>query len=67
WTDNERGSVHIWPLQNRGIRGWGFGNHVKIDDGQWHAWGGKTIPKTVFEISVKSGQLTAEERQALLK
>ena len=67
WTDEVRGSVHIWPLQNRGIRGWGFGNHVKLDDGQSYAWGGKTIKKTVFEFSVKSSELTAAEKKALLR
>ena len=31
------------------------------------AWDGKTIPRTVFEIAVKSGDLTEPEKRALLK
>ncbi|MCA9179413.1 MAG: hypothetical protein KDB14_33380 [Planctomycetales bacterium] len=67
WTDNVRGTVHIWPMENKGIRGWGFGNHVKLDDGQSYSWDGKTVGKTVFEISVKSGPLTDAEKRLLLK
>lgn len=67
WIDEVRGSVHILPMENKGVRGWGFGNHVKLDDGQSYAWDGKTIKKTVFEISVKSTELTGEEKKALLK
>ena len=67
WIDAVRGTVHILPLQNRGIRGWGFGNHVKIDDGQVYAWAGKKIARTVFEISVKSDNLTDEEKEAVLE
>lgn len=67
WTDQVRGTIQIWPLSNRGIRGWGFGNRTRIDDRQGYSWAGKSLPKTVFEIAVKSGSLTAAERKALLK
>jgi hypothetical protein len=47
--------------------GWGFGHRVYVDDYQGYSWAGVAIPKTVFEISVKSGPLTKAEQVSLLK
>lgn len=67
WTDQIRGSIQIWPLQNRGIRGWGFGNRTQIDDRQGHSWEGVSLSRTVFEISVTTEQLTLDEQKNLLR
>lgn len=48
-----------------GHLGWGFG-HIHGPAGQGWAWDRKAIPQTVFEISVKCSDLTADEKKALL-
>jgi hypothetical protein len=50
-----------------GYRGWGFGVRAYVDDKQGYTWGGKEIPPTVFEISVKSGLLNNVEEKHLLR
>jgi hypothetical protein len=45
-----------------GFRGWGFSVPAKSSNAdQCYSWDGVEIKKTVFEISVKSGDLTAKE------
>jgi hypothetical protein len=46
--------------------GSGFGHKSFANDKQYYCWRGKEIPKTVFEISVTDGPLTAEEKRCLL-
>lgn len=59
------GDVHIVP--EGGHMGWGFGNGVCLNNGQYFSWGYKPIPKSPFEISVKCTELTEEEKKYLLK
>ena len=54
------------PGAFQGHGGWGFG-HVSTVKGGGYAWDGKAIPTTVFEIAVKSGELTEAESKKLLK
>jgi hypothetical protein len=44
-----------------GFAGSGFGHKYGVGDVQYYSWRGQEIPKTVFEIAVTSGPLTAEE------
>jgi hypothetical protein len=46
--------------------GWGFGHPMGPNDRQGYSWERAAIPKTVFEISVKSVELTSIERKQLL-
>ena len=48
-------------------KGFGFGHRPYVDDGQGFTWNGALIPKTVFEISVKSKPLTKTEQKFLLQ
>jgi hypothetical protein len=65
----------IWPAGNRGeiciswptCRGWGFGHSAFVNGMQFYSWAGKEIPRTVFEIAVKSQPLTAAESKKLLQ
>ena len=58
-------------LMNDGWDGWGgsgFGHQAFNDrTGQYFAWRGEQIPRTVFEIAVTDQTLTAEEERCLLK
>ncbi len=45
--------------------GWGFGHKTGVNGGQWYAWNGKEIHKTVFEIAVTRSELTTAEQQGL--
>ncbi|HXD87590.1 MAG TPA: hypothetical protein VN641_13925 [Urbifossiella sp.] len=59
-----------WRPSQGGVQrypGLGFGHRAQSDDVQGFAWDGQPIDKTVFEIAVKSGPLTAEESRRLLK
>jgi hypothetical protein len=47
--------------------GWGFGHKIDVNDQQYYSWAGVAIPKTVFEISVKSRELAKAETRFLLK
>jgi hypothetical protein len=68
WNRAKRGNVSIFIGPNfTNYRGWGFGNHYATNDGQGYSWDGEPIPKTVFEIAVKSGPLAPEETRRLLK
>ena len=57
-------------LMNDGWDGWGgsgFGHQAFNDrTGQYYAWKGQQIPRTVFEIAVTDKPLTAEEERCLL-
>lgn len=54
------GDVHIIP--EGGHMGWGFGNAIHLNDGQHFTWDMKSIPRSIFEISVKCYDLTDEEK-----
>jgi hypothetical protein len=58
--------IHV-PGILQGLRGWGFGNRFRIDDRTGHSWAGKAITPVVFEIAVKTTELTPEEARHLLK
>lgn len=51
---------------NRGYRGWGFSKAANKDQTQTYSWNGEAIEKTVFEIAVKSGDLSDDEESLLL-
>ena len=59
--DRTKGSVQ---MSGRDV-GWGFGNHLGVDDKQAYGWAGREIGKVVFEISVKAGPLSEEEKKNL--
>ena len=59
---NEKGDVIIGARN----RGWGFGAQQKIGT-QGYSWNGQPINPTVFEIAVRSGQLSNQEEKFLLK
>ncbi len=65
-TQARKGEVAITIKVGHHRLGWGFG-HVIGETGQSYSWGGKQIPQTVFEISVKKGNLSPEETVHLLK
>ena len=46
--------------------GWGFGI-LSGDLDQAYTWAGKPIGKTTFEISVKEGELSPDEKRFLLE
>jgi hypothetical protein len=48
-------------------RGWGFGHRVFKNDRQGFSWAGVQTDPVVFEIAVKSTDLTPEETKRLLK
>src|SRR5262245_14803258 len=48
-----------------GFAGSGFGHKCFVNDGQYYCWRGKEIRKTVFEIAVSDGPLTAGEKRCL--
>ena len=48
--------------------GWGFGHKAWVaNGGQYYGWDGDEIKKTVFEISVRTSELSSEEEDKLLK
>ena len=49
------------------VGGWGFGTKAYATDRVYYGWSGVLIPDTVFEIAVKSGQLSSAERKRLLR
>lgn len=49
-----------------GYGGWGFGRVALVFADQAYVWNGQWIGKTPFEIAVKTGELTAEEKANLL-
>jgi hypothetical protein len=51
---------------NQGYRGWGFSKAATSDQSQTYSWNGEAIDKTVFEIAVKSGDLSDDEQAILL-
>jgi hypothetical protein len=60
------GTVDVCP-EYTGKTGYGFGNYIRQDDRQGFAWAGRTIDRTVFEISVTGAELTKREKERLLK
>lgn len=48
-------------------RGWGFGHRAYKGDYQGYGWAGESIGRVVYEISIKTTALTAEESKRLLK
>jgi hypothetical protein len=48
-------------------RGWGFGHHQDVNDKQGYGWAGHEIGQAVFEISVKVGPLSEEEKKNLVE
>ncbi len=70
WDDNphpNRVSIYFQSMPLGDFRGWGFGHRPFKDDVQGYGWDGKEIEKTVFEIAVKSSELTDAEAKTLLK
>ena len=61
-TKVEKGTVKISGV----FSGWGFGDKHGGPAGQAYCWGGKPIQPTIFEIAVKSGDLSADEEPWLL-
>jgi hypothetical protein len=46
--------------------GSGFGHKAFVNDAQYYCWRGEEIERTVFEIAVTAGPLTAEEKRCLV-
>jgi hypothetical protein len=67
-TDQQKnGDVSISvPGFFKGYKGWGFGHRMGLNDVQAYAWDGVALPPTVFEIAVKSEELTADESKLVL-
>jgi hypothetical protein len=65
WPPKENPTVTV--CANPSLLGWGFGHRWGPGDVQGYTWAGKSIPKTVFEVTVKSGNLTPEESAKLLR
>jgi hypothetical protein len=62
------GAIGIARVAARNDRlGWGFGHKIDVNDRQYYSWAGVAIPKTVFEISVKSRELAKAETRFFLK
>jgi hypothetical protein len=64
---NTQWKSKVGDIAIRGCKGWGFGNKSGVDDRQCYGWEGQVIPPTVFEISVKVGDLDATEQSQLLE
>jgi hypothetical protein len=67
WTNIRDGDVciHVQGIL-QGIRGWGFGTRHQINDKTGYSWAGKIVMPTVFEIAVKTTDLTADEKKLLV-
>lgn len=61
-----RARVSIIHLGGTDRLGWGFGHKTFVDDRQYYSWAGEEIRETIFEIAVKTSDLTAAERGHLL-
>jgi hypothetical protein len=71
-----QGPRYKFPVPNGMIcvmmEGWdafagsGFGHKAFVNDHQYWCWRGQEIPRTVFEIAVTAGPVTAEEEQYLV-
>jgi hypothetical protein len=67
WSELARGDTFVYsPRLRQGFRGWGFGGVYARREQGW-GWAGGNLASTVFEISVKAGDLTPEEAKHLLK
>jgi hypothetical protein len=67
WPELPKGMISVMNEGWDGFAGSGFGHKVfKADDGQCYSWRGKEIPKTVFEIAVADGPLSADEKRWLV-
>ena len=61
------GSICIFDAMTHPWCGWGFGHfHNVSNQGQGYSWAGRTVPETVFEISVSSS-LSDDEENHILK
>ena len=56
----------IFSRNWKGYRGWGFSKRVGTDEAQTYSWAGNPIEKAIFEVAVKSGDLTEDERKLLI-
>jgi hypothetical protein len=63
---NQPGSIGIAGHDFDWWTGSGFGHKISVNHRQVYCWQGKEIPKTVFEIAVTAGPLTAEENRSLV-
>jgi hypothetical protein len=61
-----QGTIHVMNEGWDGFYGSGFGHKAFVNDGQYYCWRGKEIKRTVFEIAVCDGPLTAEEKRCLV-
>jgi hypothetical protein len=63
-----KGESYVWKTSNAseetGYGGWGFGKVA--GGGEACCWNGQPIGKTVFEIAVKAGDLSAADKKELL-
>jgi hypothetical protein len=69
WT-TEKGQHLVARVPGKldtGYRGWGFSKAANNNPDQTYSWAGESIDKTVFEIAVKAGELTDDEKALLLK
>jgi hypothetical protein len=65
WNPREIPTVVV--CESPQVAGWGFGARYGAADKQGYSWAGKELPRTVFEIAVKSGELTEAEARRVLK
>jgi serine/threonine protein kinase len=62
-----KGTISVMTEGWDDFGGSGFGHKCFVNDKQYYCWRGEEIPKTVFEIAVTDGPLTAEEKRSLVK
>ena len=67
-TDKQKtGDISISvPGVYKGYKGWGFGHRHLLNDVQAYTWDGAPLQQTVFEIAVKTEDLSAEESKHVL-
>jgi hypothetical protein len=61
-----RGMISVMNQGWDDFAGSGFGHKCSANDGQYYCWRGQEIPRTVFEIAVSDGPLSAAEKRYLL-
>jgi len=60
------GDICVFTRNGVHFQGWGFGHNAHVNDDQNYSWNCTKVAPCVFEISVKTGELTAEETKKLL-
>jgi hypothetical protein len=65
-TKDELMVMHETGKRTVGFRGWGFSTPAGDQPRQTYSWAGDPIDKTIFEIAVKSGDLTSSEKSKML-